>query len=290
MPVDAAFEVRVDLLERAMAEDRVARRWPLAIVGNAGTANTGATDDLSALADVAARHGLWFHVDGAFGAWAALSPALRPRLAGMERADSLAFDLHKWMYVPYDVGAVFVRDAAAHRAAFATGTPAAYLGTAPRGAEGDPFRFNELGPQRSRSFRALKVWLTLKACGADAFRRQIEQNVAQAAYLASLVDAHAELELLAPAPLNVVCFRYRPADVPSWDGPALDALNRELLMRVHERGVAVPTSGRVHGAFGLRCANTNHRSRTADFDLLVEQVVAIGRELVAGGRADSARV
>ncbi|HEX6536288.1 MAG TPA: pyridoxal-dependent decarboxylase [Gemmatimonadaceae bacterium] len=278
IPVDGDLRVLVDALERAIEEDRAAGRWPMAIVGNAGTVNTGATDDLEALAAVASGHGLWLHVDGAFGAWAALSPSLRARLAGLERADSVAFDLHKWMYMPYDVGAVLVRDAASHRAAFSTGATA-YLGEALRGAEADEYRFNELGPQLSRSFRALKVWLSLKAYGVEAFRRQIEQNVEQAAYLAQLAEAHPELELLAPAPLNVVCFRFRPADRGS--ATDLDAVNREILMRLHEEGTAVPTSGRVAGAFGLRCAITNHRSRREDFDLLVTRVVALGREVAA---------
>lgn len=285
LPVDDAFRVRVELVEAAILEDRAAGRWPMAIVGNAGTVDTGATDDLAALADVAERQQLWFHVDGAFGAWAALSPALAGRVAGMARADSLAFDLHKWMYVPYDVGAVLVRDPALHRGAFRTGD-VGYIGAQQRGAEADPHRFNELGPQLSRSFRALKVWMTFRAYGIDAFRRQVEQNVEQAAYLAARVAAHPELELLAPAPLNVVCFRFRPADAapPSdADGEAvLDAINREVLMRLHERGLAVPTSGRVRGRYGLRCAITNHRSRREDFDLLVANVVALGREIASG--------
>jgi glutamate/tyrosine decarboxylase-like PLP-dependent enzyme len=180
------------------------------------------------------------------------------------------------MYMPYAVGGVLVRDAAAHRAAFATGA-AGYIGRAPRGAEADPHRFNELGPELSRPFRALKVWLSLKAYGVDAHRRQIEQNVAQAAYLAELARSHPELELLAPAPLNVVCFRYRPPSPAS--GADLDAVNREILMRLHEEGIAVPTSGSVRGVFGLRCAITNHRSRRSDFDLLAERVVAVGREV-----------
>jgi glutamate/tyrosine decarboxylase-like PLP-dependent enzyme len=260
----------------------------MAIVGHAGTVNTGATDDLDALADVSARQGVWLHVDGAFGAWAALSPALRPRLAGLERADSVAFDLHKWMYMPYDVGAVLIRDPEIHRDAFRTGA-AGYIGRNERGAEADEYRFNELGPQLSRSFRALKVWLSLKAYGADAYRRQIEQNVAQARYFAALIDAHPDLELLAPAPLNVVCFRYRPRALATEEAqdssgtPDLERLNREILMRVHEEGVAVPTSARVAGKFGLRCAITNHRSRREDFALLVDRVVSLGDELWSGG-------
>lgn len=280
IPVDGDFRIRVDLLERAIVDDRAAGRLPMAIVGNAGTVNTGATDDLDALSNVAARQGLWLHVDGAFGAWAALAPSLAPRLSGLARADSVAFDLHKWMYMPYDVGAVLVRDPAVHRAAFTVGS-AGYIGAAARGVEADEYRFNELGPQLSRAFRALKVWLSIKSYGVEAFRTQIERNVAQASYLAQRVEAHPSLELLAPVPLNVVCFRYNPTDNRAVD---LDALNREILMTLHERGIAVPTSTRVRGVSGLRCAITNHRSSQADFDVLVESVAAIGREL-SGGRA-----
>ncbi|MFL5560805.1 MAG: pyridoxal phosphate-dependent decarboxylase family protein [Gemmatimonadaceae bacterium] len=275
LPTDDGYRIQVEALERAIRNDRADGRVPMAIVGNAGTVNSGATDDLQALADIAARHRLWLHVDSAFGAWAALSPTLRTRLSGLERADSVAFDLHKWMYMPYDVGAVLVRDPALHRAAFTTGATG-YIGRATRGAEADEYRFNELGPQLSRACRALKVWLSIKAYGVDAYRRQIEQNVAQAAYLAGLIAADPELELLAPAPLNIVCFRYRPAAAAS-DTIDLDALNREILVELHEQGIAVPTSGRIRGVFAIRCAITNHRSRREDFDRLVQGVLAIGR-------------
>jgi glutamate/tyrosine decarboxylase-like PLP-dependent enzyme len=277
VPMDAAFRVRADVLERMVEEDRAKGLLPLCVVGNAGTAATGAIDDLSALADVAARQGLWFHVDGAFGAWAGLSPALRGRVAGIERADSVAFDLHKWMYVPYDVGCVLVRDAAAHRRAMSA-TQAGYIAQAPRGIESDPFRFNELGPQLSRNFRALKVWLSVKEHGLAAYARQIEQNVAQAALLAALAEGHPELELLSPAALNVVCLRYNDGRL---DEAALDRVNAEVLMRLHERGVAVPTTGKVRGKRALRFAIVNHRSRREDFVATAEAVVALGRELVA---------
>lgn len=276
IPVDADFRIIPARLEEAIIADRAAGHLPMAIVANAGTVNTGATDDLEALSDIAARHGVWLHVDGAFGAWAALSPSLAPPLRGLAGANSVAFDLHKWMYVPYDVGAVLVRDPSAHRAAFTVGS-AGYIGAAERGVEADAYRFNELGPQLSRAFRALKVWLTFKTYGIDELRAQVERNVAQAGYLAQRVEAHPLLELLAPVPLNVVCFRFAPT---TRRGVDLDALNREILMRLHERGIAVPTSTRVRGVFGLRCAMVNHRSMREDFDVLVESVVSMGREIV----------
>lgn len=266
--VDSGYRMRVDELKDAVAADRAAGYRPVCVVGTAGTVNTGATDDLSAIADVCAAEGMWFHVDGAFGALANLSDKLRPVLRGMERADSLAFDLHKWGYMPYDVGCVLVRDAEAHRAAFATG--ASYLTALERGPVAGGIRFAERTPELSRGFRALKVWMSLKAQGVDAFAELVEQNVEQAQYLAQRIEETPELELAAEVPLNIVCFRYRGAS---------DDANKEILMRVQERGIAVPSGTVLDGRFAIRVAITNHRSRREDFDALVEAVVRIGREV-----------
>ncbi|NOT07315.1 MAG: aminotransferase class V-fold PLP-dependent enzyme [Gemmatimonadales bacterium] len=278
VPADAEFRIDLAALERAIAGDRAAGGRPFCVVGNAGTVNTGAIDDLAALADLCRREGLWFHVDGAFGALAALSGRLRPLVAGMERADSIAFDLHKWLYMPYDVGCVLIRDRAAHQRPFTV--PASYLSREARGAAPNDHDPGSLGPELSREFRGLKVWMLLQEHGIAKYARLIEQNVAQAAYLAGLVHQHAELELLAPVPLNIVCFRYRGTGP---DGPALDALNRELLIRIQERGVAVPSGTLLNGRFAIRVAIANHRSRREDFDLLVARAVELGREISAEG-------
>ncbi|HKG23942.1 MAG TPA: pyridoxal-dependent decarboxylase, partial [Blastocatellia bacterium] len=209
IPVNGDYEIDVDALRGAISEDRARGLAPFCVIGNAGTVNTGAIDDLSALAQICEEEGLWFHIDGAFGAFAALSPANRPRLSGMERADSLAFDLHKWMYIPYEAGCTLVRDGELHRAAFAA--TGAYLSPTARGVASGPVWFGELGVQLSRGFRALKIWLSIKEHGSEKYRRLIEQNIEQARYLAALVEAEPELELLAPVPLNVVCFRYSAA-------------------------------------------------------------------------------
>ena len=251
-------------------QTRVRGYLPLCVVGSAGTVNTGATDDLAAIADICSAEKMWFHIDGAFGALAYLSERLRPALRGMDRADSLAFDLHKWGYMPYDVGCVLVRDAVAHKAAFTTG--ASYLTALERGPVAGGIRFAERTPELSRGFRALKVWMSLKALGVDALVEQIEKNVEQARYLARLVEASPVLELAADVPLNLVCFRYRGAS---------DEENKEILMRVQERGIAVPSGTVVGGRFAIRVANTNHRSRREDFELLVDAVETIGLE-VAG--------
>lgn len=278
LPVDADYRVDVGALRAALAADRAAGCHPFCIVGNAGTVNTGATDDLGALADLARDEKLWLHVDGAFGALAAWSPELRGQVAGLERADSLAFDLHKWGYVPYEAGCVLVRDAALQRSAF--DVTAAYLAPARGGLAPEGPKLSDLGPQLSRGFRALKVWMALQEHGFDKLARLIRQNVAQAAYLADLVRAEAELELGAPAPLNVVCFRYRGQPGALHD-EQLDALNAALLLRLHEDGIAVPTYTRLGGRYLLRVAITNHRSRREDFASLTREVLRLGRELQA---------
>jgi aromatic-L-amino-acid decarboxylase len=271
------YRVDVGAMRECIEADRAAGMAPLCIIGNAGTVNTGAIDDLGALAGLAEEQGLWYHVDGAFGACAALSPALRPKLAGFERADSLAFDLHKWMYFPYEAGCVLVRSDAEHRAAFRY--DAHYMTPSTRGLSAATCQqFTEYGPQLSRGFRALKVWMGIKEQGIDKFRRLIEQNVSQAAYLAGLVEAEPELELLADVPLNVVCFRYRGAANPAGN-PELNALNEELLNLLQESGAAVPSHTVLDGRYAIRVAITNHRSRRADFDTLVTEVLARGRIL-----------
>lgn len=263
----------------ALAEDRARGHRPLALVANAGTVGTGAIDDLRALADLAAEHDLWLHVDGAFGALAALSPELRPRLAGLERADSLAFDLHKWANLPYGAGCVLVRDGETHRATFRQSAP--YLEPLPGGpaAPGVP-NFGELGTELSRPFRALKVWMALESHGVRGLARTVERSVEQARFLARLVQAHPRLKLVAPrAPdggLNIVCFRY----VQRGLGQATEnRVNRELLVGLQEDGVAVPSAITLHGRFCLRVALVNHRTRREDLERLVTEVVRRGEAL-----------
>ncbi len=275
IPVDPEYRMDLAALRAAITADRTAGHRPICVLGNAGTVNTGATDDLRALAEVCREEDLWFHVDGAFGALARLSPALRPLVAGLEQADSVAFDLHKWGYQPFEVACVLVRDADAHRAAFAL-TPS-YLAPTTRGVNAGGMPFADRGIELTRSFKALKVWMSLKAHGVGAFARLIEQNVRQARHVVARVEAHPDLELLAPAPLNVVCFRYAPGGAGA---ERLDALNEEILLRIQERGIAVPSGTRVGGRYALRIAIVNHRSRLEDLDLLVDAVLQIGAEVV----------
>lgn len=272
IPTDAAYRIDLAALAAAIAADRTAGLRPIAVVGSAGAVNTGAFDDLAALADLCAAEGLWLHVDGAFGALAALSPELRPLTAGMERADSLAFDLHKWMYMPYQVACVLVRSEQQHRNTFSL-MPEYLAHGGDRGLAAGDFWLSDYSLELSRSFRALKVWLLLKAEGADKYGRLIQQNVEQCRYLVELIEAAPDLELTAPAPLNIVCFRYNPGGL---DEETLDRLNQELLLRLYESGVAAPSYTTLNGRYTLRVANTNHRSQRADFALLVETVRRLG--------------
>ncbi|MCI0401981.1 MAG: pyridoxal-dependent decarboxylase [Acidobacteria bacterium] len=274
IPVDADYRIRADRLREAIAEDRAAGRLPFCIVGNAGTVDTGAFDPLEELAEIARREDLWLHVDGAFGACAALSDELRPLAQGMESADSLAIDLHKWLHVQYDAGCVLVRNAHHHHSTFSR--PASYLTRARRGLSGGTLWFSEYGFELSRSFRALRVWMAFKTYGLRKHVRLIEQNVAQARYLAGLVAGAPELELLAPVPLNIVCFRFVVEGV---EEAALNRLNQDLLAALQESGVAAPSSTMLEGRFAIRVAITNHRSRREDFELLVRQSIRQGREL-----------
>ena len=277
IPVDERFRINLQELQAAIAQDREAGLHPFGIAGAAGTVNTGATDDLEALADICQAEDLWFHVDGAFGAWTALTPKDKHQVDGMERADSLAFDLHKWMYMPFEIGCVLVRHAEEHRKTF-TLTPE-YLEReiAGRGLTGGDLPWlTDYDFHLSRGFRALKAWMSLKEHGSLKYGRLIQQNIDQARYLGELIEARPELELVAPVELNIVCFRHIK---PGLDDGALDSLNKEILVELQEQGVAVPSGTTIKGKFVLRVGHTNHRSRREDFELLVDEVIRIGADL-----------
>ncbi len=278
VPVDDAYRIDLRALQEMIASDRARGLRPACVIGTSGTVNTGAVDDLHALADTAARERLWFHVDGAIGVPAVISERLRPLLKGLERADSIGFDLHKWMYVQYGCACVLVRDEQKHRGTFKLS--ADYLKPAARGLASSKTWFSEYGPELSREFRALKVWMSLKETGLEAFARQIEQNVAQARYLAGLVEQSPDLELMAPVELNIVCYRFV---APRLTPEALDVLNQEILYELQEQGIAAPSSTWLRGRFAIRVANVNHRSRRADFDVLARETVRLGHRLLAAG-------
>jgi glutamate/tyrosine decarboxylase-like PLP-dependent enzyme len=274
IPVDNEFRMDLPALSRAVASDRAAGLQPFCVVGTVGTVNTAAIDDLAAIARIARDEGLWLHVDGAFGALSVLSDELRPRLKGIEQADSIAFDFHKWLHVPYDAGCVLVRDGEQHWRTF-TSRPD-YLESAESGLMGGGRWFCEYGPELSRGFRALKVWFTIKTYGARALGDAILQNCRQAQYLGSLIRKERDLELLAEPALNIVCFRFRPHGFSDYE---LDRLNGNLVVRLQECGIAAPSTTRIRGREAIRVNITNHRTRREDLELLVSSVLKIGSEI-----------
>ena len=270
IPTDSEGRMDLAAAAAAIAADRAAGLRPFLLVGTAGSVDIGAIDDLGALADLAAREDLHFHVDGAFGALGVMSPELKPLFAGLERADSIAMDFHKWGQAPYDAGFVLVRDPQRHMAAFAS--PVAYLGRAERGlAAGSPWPC-DFGPDLSRGFRALKVWFTLRAYGTQRLGETMLQTCRLARRLAERIDAEPELERLAPVPLNIVCFRYRAAEDS-------DRLNAELVTLLQESGAAAPSTTRIGGRLAIRAAIVGHRTRAQDVDALADAVLGVGRRL-----------
>jgi len=276
IPVKPDYTIDVEALQRAISADRASGMVPFCVIGTAGTINTGAIDDLNALADLCAREKLWFHVDGAIGAVAVLAAGVRPQLSGLERADSVALDLHKWMHIPFEAGCVLVRSESAHREAFSL-TPE-YLAreVEAKGLASGAFWFSDYGLQLTRQFRALKVWLSVKEHGLERFGRMIERNVDQAHYLGRLIEDQPELELMAPIGLDIVCFRFNPGGLSV---EQLERVNRDLLGELQEQGIAAPSYTTLKGAYCLRVAIANHRSRDEDFELLVRETLRIGRGL-----------
>jgi aromatic-L-amino-acid/L-tryptophan decarboxylase len=271
IPVNARHEMDLDALAAAIADDRRRGFTPFLIAGTAGTVDTGAIDDLDALAALARQQRLWFHVDGAYGALAMLSPELRPRLRGIERADSLAFDFHKWGQVPYDAGFVLVRDGDLHRRTFAS--PAAYLSRETRGLAAGSFWPCDFGPDLSRGFKALKTWFTLKVYGTEQLGRTIAGTCAVARHLADRIRDTPALELAAPVSLNIVCFRYRADDA--------DRVNADIAVALHESGIAAPSTTVINGHVALRAAIFNHRTTRADVDALIDATLAFGHAATA---------
>ena len=260
-------------LESQIQADIAAGLLPYCIVGTSGTVNTGAIDPMDELLAISRKYGLWFHVDGAYGALAKLDPKYADRLKAIEEADSLAFDLHKWLYVPYEVGCTLIRDAKKHRDSFAI-TPN-YLLQEDRGLSGGLDSINNYGFELSRGFKALKIWMSLKEHGREKYAQMIAQNNRQAEYLAELVEANTNLELMAPVSMSITCFRMIKS---GYSENQLRDLNREILLRIQEEGIASPSSTILNGKFTLRVANVNQRTRMEDMDLLIREILRIGSE------------
>lgn len=284
----ADYRMNVDALEAAIEDDRARHVRPIAVIATGGTTNTGAIDDLAAIADVCRRCDVWLHVDAAYGGPAILSTEYGGALRAVSNADSVALDPHKWLFVPVEAGMVLVRDATAMRSTFSLVPP--YLRTdGNKAGVGGPPWFSEYGFQQTRGFRALKVWMTIQQFGMKGYKAAIEENILLASYLADRVRNAPDLELMAPPSLSVVCFRF-VGDRTERDGTesragrdlgegTIAALNRALLERLQLGGEAFLTSTELRGRFVLRACIVNHRSRRVDVDRMLDAVRAIGRDL-----------
>jgi glutamate/tyrosine decarboxylase-like PLP-dependent enzyme len=269
IPVNELHQMNMKALEENITADHALGLTPFCVIGTAGTVNVGAIDDLSEIAAIALREGLWFHVDGACGALGMMSPKIGAKMLGIEQADSIALDFHKWGQVPYDAGFVLIRNSQLHYDTFAS--QAEYLRRETRGmAAGSPWPC-DFGPDLSRSFKALKVWFTMQVYGTDRLARMMEQTCELAQYLANRIDESAELELLAPVNLNIVCFRYRCDDA--------DRVNAEIVVAIQESGIAAPSSTTIEGKFAIRAAIFNHRTSQLEIDSLVEASIRFGKSI-----------
>jgi len=271
VPVDGEYRMDVRALRETVAADRAAGLEPICIVASAGTVNTGVVDPLNAAADVAREYGCWFHVDGAYGAVGAALPELAGLYRGIERADSVALDPHKWLYVPYEAGATLVRDPATLRAMFAH--RAEYLALEQDSYLEGPVWISDLGPQLTREFRALKVWAVMQAVGLEGYRELWRSDIAVAREVARRAREHPKLEVVAATDLSCFCVRYMPR------GGDVNAFNRKLLDRTHRDGRMFISGTTLGGKFALRGCVTNYRSGLEDAQICIDTIVELGERL-----------
>jgi glutamate/tyrosine decarboxylase-like PLP-dependent enzyme len=274
VPTDDRGRMDAAALEAHLARDAHGGVHRVCVVGSAGEVNTGAIDPLDAMADICARHGVWFHVDGSYGAFAAAGSKAGSALAGLGRADSIAVDPHKWLFMPLDAGCLLVKDGRHLRGAFSHG--AAYIDVVADRDMSD-FAFWEVSPELSRRFRALKIWFALKCHGSDAIVAAIDRNIALAEDLASLVERSDDFELLAPPSLSIVCFRYRRRD--SGDAE-VDDFNRRLMLEVQRQGDAYLSNATLNGRFALRACIVNFRTSGGDIERLLDTTRRAAARLV----------
>lgn len=278
VPTDGQYRMIPDALDEAIERDVARGVRPIAVVGTAGTVATGAVDPLEAIAQICERRGLWFHVDGAYGGPAVLAPELKPLFAGIERADSIAFDPHKWLYTPHSGGCVLYRELSLAEAAF-TLSPDYIHEDKERSGHG--FDHLTIGPQFSRGFQAFKVWISLLAHGRSAYARRIAQDAALARYMAESVEERPEFELSAAVVLSICCFRYVPPDLRAWPGREayLDLLNERLMTEIQIDGRAFCSNAVLEGRFVLRACIVNFRTEAADCDRLLDVAAEHGARL-----------
>jgi len=276
VPVDERFRIRVDDLAAKIAADLEARYIPFCVVANAGTVNTGAVDPLAEIREIADRFHLWMHVDGSYGAFAILAESARKLFAGMEQADSIALDPHKWLYLPVDVGCVIYREPEIARAAFAH--EAEYTRVIEEKAD-EAFAFWDYGPELSRRFRALKVWMLLKGVGLESLGAAIESNLVCARHLESMVCASDDFEMLAPVDLSIFCFRHVPAQLKNESPRTIDEFNERLLVALQRDGSSYLSNATVNGRFALRGCVLNYRTALRDMEILLEDLRRVAKSL-----------
>ena len=281
VPSDRRFCLDMEALVQAVEDDRAAGYTPIAICANAGTASTGAVDPLEAMADYCAEEGIWLHVDAAYGGFAVLTEKGKRLLAGIERADSIVVDAHKWLFQPYEAGCLLVKDLRALENAFRVRHDV--LQDTIWGA--DHPNFSDRGLQLSRSFRALKVWMSIRTFGMAAFRRAVGSGMALAVRAEDYVRASAVLENMSAASLGIICFRVNPAN-SSLDEKDLKVINRNVLAQVFWDDTAFLSSASLHGKFSLRLCIINHNTSWDDVRKALEAVESFGREaLRTAGKA-----
>ncbi|WP_455142798.1 pyridoxal phosphate-dependent decarboxylase family protein, partial [Candidatus Hodarchaeum mangrovi] len=276
IPVTEDFQINIEELKKAISKDKQNGYKPICIIGNLGTVNTGAVDDLTTLADIAKKHDMWFHIDGAFGALTKITPESYHLADGMELADSIAIDFHKWFHTNYAVGCVLVKSPKDHYNSFAL-VPE-YLAHGTRGVGGPEIWYSDYGFELSGEFKTLKIWMTLKEHGIEKFGQLIEQNIQQAKYLTELIKKDDNLELLAPTAMNIVCFRFKKEGI---DQEILNKLNEEIVLQLQEQGIAVPSHTRLNGNYAIRVSITNHRTKREDLKTFINAVKRIAKQIEA---------
>jgi glutamate/tyrosine decarboxylase-like PLP-dependent enzyme len=288
IPVDDDYQMDMDALKAAIAMDKASGYVPVVVVGTLMTINTAAIDPLNDIADVAEANDMWFHVDACIGCALGTSKIHKALMAGSERADSFAADLHKWFQQPYDVGFALVNPGHLLEETFSF--DANYITNLPGTLSDAHVKFSDRGLELSRGFRALPTWISLQTRGIDQFGDMIDQNIEQAQYLVGLVNEADDMELLAPSPHNIVNFRYAPAHAKREENGVvtnadLNELNKAILTQLQRRGIAAPSSTTLKGNFSIRACNINQRTRRADFDILVNAVRELGQELLVGAES-----
>ncbi|MFX1513575.1 MAG: pyridoxal phosphate-dependent decarboxylase family protein [Promethearchaeota archaeon] len=275
LPTDTDCRIKIESLKKAIIDDKKQNNYPFCIIGNAGTVNSGAFDDFKAIANLCLKNKLWFHVDGAFGSWVKISKSHRNLAEGIERADSLAVDLHKWMYMPYGIGCALVKDKLAHYSTFVYGHEAEYLKTGMQLADETIVNPHNLALPLSRSFTSLKAYMLLRAYGKEKYSQLIQQNIDQIKYLSELIQKDPHLEITVPVASNIVCFQYKPKKFTESE---LEKLNRKILDELWQTRLGIISDTTIKGKFMLRACCVNHRSQRQDFDFLVNEIKKAGEK------------